>query len=69
MFLLGCPAVSTELPIYPLYDVPDALRGRYDVKRRWNGTTLFEIADPKFASRELPLGVGAFLITSSGSPH
>lgn len=65
VFLLGRPAVSTTLPIYPLYDVPGALRGRYYVKRRWDGTTFLEIADPEFAPREFPLDIGAFLITST----
>lgn len=65
VFLLGRPAVSTALPIYPLHDVPGALRGRYDVERRRDGSTLFEIADPEFAPREFPLDVGAFLITST----
>lgn len=65
VFLLGRPAVSTTLSIYPLYDVPGALRGRYYVKRRWDGSTFLEIADPKFAPREFPLDVGALLITST----
>lgn len=65
VFLLGRPAVSTKLPIYPLRDVPGALRGRYDVKRRRDGSTLLEIADPEFAPRKFPLDVGAFLITST----
>lgn len=64
VFLLGRPAVSTELPIYPLPDVPGALRCRYDVKRRWRGSSFLEITDPKFAPGELPLDIGAFLIAS-----
>lgn len=64
VFLLGRPAVSATLPIYPLHDVPGALRGRYNVKRRRDRSTLLEIADPEFASREFPLDVSTFLITS-----
>lgn len=65
VFLLGRPAMSAALPIYPLHDVPGALRGRYNVKWRRDGSTLLEIADPEFAPREFPLDIGAFLITST----
>lgn len=67
MLLLGSPAVSTELPVYPLPDVPDALRGRYDVKRRWHRPTFLEIADPKFAPREFPLDISALLMGNTRS--
>lgn len=62
MLLLGGPAVSTDLPVQPLSDVPDALRGRNDVKGRRHGPALLEIADPKFTPGELPFDIGAFLI-------
>lgn len=62
VFLLSSPAVSTELSIQPLADVPGALRGRYDVERRRHGPALLKITDPKFAPREFPLDVGALLI-------
>lgn len=69
VFLLSGSAVPAELPVQPLPDVPDALRRRYDVERRRRGPALLEITDPKFAPRELPLDVGAFLrIGNTESP-
>ena len=62
MLLLGSPAVAAQLPVQPLAHVPNALRGRYDVERRWNRATFLEIADPQLAHGELPFDVGTFLI-------
>lgn len=52
---------TAKFPSQPLDNIPATLWGWNDVKGRRHSSSFFEVADPKFASGKLPLGIGSFL--------